>query len=235
MPDPWYPDAIVDLGAAAGYTRGRNRVRSVKCHYTVGRDSWALIRDDGLAQFLVTRDGTVAQYAEVDALCYDSGEWNDDGPGIEIEYLDEPEGIFTDAARDATAGLIDWLHTEWDVPLDYWDGARLPEGTWSGFIAHRSLQQSDPHSDYWPRQDWDRMVTAAPSPVRNESEGSMFFLRSPSGLRLMMGPIFTGVSQRQYEQLRAQGVPEFDVSGDGQDGENLANELAAWSERQLNP
>lgn len=232
MPNPWYPRAVRDRGAAAGYTRGRNRTRSVKCHYTVGRDSWALIRDEGLAQWLVTRDGTVAQFAECDALCYDSGEWNDDGPGIEIEYYDEPD-IFTDEARDATAALVHWLHDEWKFPLDYYDGDRLPEGTWQGFIAHRSLQQSQPHSDYWPRADWDRMVTAAPSPVPYESEGSMFFLKSPSGVRLMMGPIFTGVSQRQYEQLRDQGVPEFDVSNDGQDGENLANTLMAWSNREL--
>jgi len=72
------------------------------------------------------------------------------------------------------------------------------------------------------------------APATREAK-SMFFLRSPSGVRLMMGPIFTGVSSAQYQSLRAQGVPELDVSNQGQDGENIANLLAAWSHRQLNP
>lgn len=157
MPDPWYPRAERHYGAASGYTRGRNRMRTVKCHYTAGVNSDALIANQGLAQWLVTRAGDVYQYAEADALCYDSGEFNDDGPGCEIEFWQE-DVIFTDAARTATAGLVHWLATEWGVPLAYYDGARVAEGEWSGFIAHRALQQSQPHGDFWPVSDWVAMA-----------------------------------------------------------------------------
>jgi len=166
MSEPVYPGASWEPGAAAGYNRGRNRMRTVKCHYTVGVNSGSLIRNQGLAQWLVDRDGTIHQYAECDAICWDSGEFNDDGPGIEIEYYEPHDGdaIFTDAARDATAGLVHWLHNEWGVPLDYYDGPRVAEGAFSGFIAHKSLQQRPDlqHYDYWPREDWDRMVSGAP-------------------------------------------------------------------------
>jgi hypothetical protein len=129
-------------------------MRSVKCHYTAGYNSDDLIRNQGLAQWLITRGGQIIQYAEADALCWDSGEWNDDGPGIEIEAAPQyGQTIFTVASRDSTRALCRWLHDEWGMPLDYHDGPRLPEGSWLGFISHRSLQQSQPHSDYWPAED----------------------------------------------------------------------------------
>lgn len=169
-----YPGAIWKPGAAAGYTRGRNRMRSVKCHYTAGRDSDDLIRNQGLAQWLVTRDGRVIQYAEADALCHDSGEWNDDGPGIEIEYLDEPD-IFTPEAYTATAGLVEWL-ISLGIPGDFYDGPRLAEGTFSGFITHRSLQQSQPHSDWWPT-----LPRATGLPVQESRMNPELFLDPATG------------------------------------------------------
>jgi N-acetylmuramoyl-L-alanine amidase len=209
MPNPIFPGAVWDPGRAAGYNQGRNRMRSVKCHYTVGRNSWELIKNEGLAQWLVTRDGVVAQYAEADALCYDSGEWNDDGPGIEIEFLDEPEGIFSDAARVACSGLIYWLNGEWGVPLDYYDGARLPEGTWQGFIAHGSLQQSQAHTDYWPRPDWDRMIAmggpGTPVPVPPEDDDVAFTATDEDGQNWHFG----GVWRRAITWDQANGLAQL--------------------------
>lgn len=158
MPEEIYPGAIWRPGAAAGYAKGRNSVNAIVCHYTVGRDS-SPIGLNGTFHWLVARDGHIDQYAEVSALCWHAGEANGISAGVEIEFLDEPEGIFTDAARDATSGLIHWLHREWGVPLTYYDGDRIPPHQMHQFVAHRSIQQTDGHSDYWPRADWDRMVT----------------------------------------------------------------------------
>jgi len=189
MEELWYPKAERDPGRAAGYTRGRTRMFSVKCHYTAGYNSWGLIRDQGLAQWLVTRDGRVIQFCEADALCWDSGEWNDDGPGIEIEYRDEPEGMFTDAARQATSELIHWLNVEWGLPLNYYDGPRIPEGSHNGFIAHRAIIQSQPHGDFWPQEDWDLMVSgnAENAPEENpeeETDVRPFLIEAHNGMWL---------------------------------------------------
>lgn len=163
MSNPIYPGAVWNPGAAAGYVKGRNSVSCCKAHYTVGRDSTG-IGLQGYFQFLVSRDGRVQQFAEVDALCWDSGEWNGTGPGIEIEYLDEPE-IFTDASRQSCGLLVAWLVSEWGIRAGYYDSTRLPLSSgYQGFISHRSLIQSEEHYDYWPQTDW-ALMTATPAPV----------------------------------------------------------------------
>lgn len=211
---------------------GHTTMESTVCHYTVGRDSRP-VGDRGYFHFLVSRDGTVTQFARADAVCWHAGDpWNGRGPGIEVEYLPgADDDVFTPASEAATAQLVAWLEDEWGIPADFYDGPRRQ--VWHGFITHRSLiQTGDAHSDYWP------YLPTTPLPPVPGSPGevtTMFFLKSPSGVRLMMGPIFTGVSESQYQQLRGQGVPELDVVNMGQDGENLANQLAAWSARQLNP
>lgn len=167
MSEAWYPAAARNDGACAGYQRGRTSVQCVKAHYTVGRDSTG-IGLQGYFQFLIARDGTVQQFAPVDALCWDSGEWNGMGPGIEVEYLPDADGdqIFTPAAQASCGALVAWLASEWGVPLTYYDGPRLRrEDGFAGFISHRSLVQSEEHFDYWPQADWDAMT----APVHTES------------------------------------------------------------------
>lgn len=166
MPDPWYPHARRNPGIRAGYTSGViSPMDTVKCHFTAGTSSEGLIRNQGLAQFLISRNGEVVQFAEANAVCWDSGEWNDDGPGIEIEFYQEDE-IFTDAARTSCAGLVKWLSSEWGIPLHYYDGLRIPENTYRGFISHRALIQSQPHGDFWPITDWEAMVGENKSTAR---------------------------------------------------------------------
>lgn len=174
MPDPWCPYATRDPGIRAGYKLGViNPVDTGKCHYTAGYNSWALIKNQGLAQFLITRAGQIVQFAEVNAQCIDSGEWNDDGPGIEIEAAPQyGQSVFTDASRDAAQALCMWLHTEWGIPLTYYDGPRIPENTYRGFISHRSLIQSQPHSDYWPAED-AAIIFAPPAPTPEPEEDDM--------------------------------------------------------------
>lgn len=183
MPETRYPGAAWDPGRAAGYGlrlavppySDHNDMRAVGCHYTVGVNSWALIRDMGLAAFLITRNGRVGQFCEVDAVTYQAGNpFNGLGPGIEIEWYEPHDGpdIFTDAARNACAVLIAWLHAEWGIPLDYReDGPRVAD--WHGFIAHRAvIEDADNHTDYWPQADWDAM-TAAPAPAPHPLEDDM--------------------------------------------------------------
>jgi hypothetical protein len=143
-----YPAAVWSPGVNAGYKAGRTSMRTAVCHYTVGRNS-APIGLRGYFQFLVARDGTVTQFAEADAVCWHAGTpWNSRGPGIEVEYLDEP-AIFTPEAEAATGLLVSWLHDVYGIRTDFYDGPRIAE--WDGFITHRSLIQSgDAHSDYWP-------------------------------------------------------------------------------------
>lgn len=158
MRDPRYPAALWRPGVNAGYHAGRTPVTSVVCHYTVGVNSLPVM-DRGYFNFLVSRDGTVHQGAEVDAVCWHAGSpWNGLGPGIEVEHYQEP-AVFTDAQRDATGALVRWLHAEWGVQLRYYCGTERV-ANFDGFIAHRSvIQTGDWHSDYWPQDDWDRMVT----------------------------------------------------------------------------
>ena len=158
---PIYPEAQWMPGANAGYRAGRTPVSSVVCHYTVGRNSTG-IGLQGYYQFQVNRDGTVFQFAEVDAVCWHAGDpWNSRGPGIEVEYLPPqqlPDGtwvendgdeVWTPPQREAVARLVEWLHDEWGVPYDFYDGPRIAGHR--GFITHRSLiQTGDAHNDWWP-------------------------------------------------------------------------------------
>lgn len=173
-----YPGAVWRPGAAAGYAHGHTTMQSVVCHYTVGKDSRP-VGDRGYFNFLVSRDGTVTQFAEADALTWHAGNpFNGLGPGIEVEYLDEPD-IFTPEAHDATAHLCQWLSDTYGIPLDYYDqpAQRIP--AFHGFISHRSVvEDADLHNDYWP--DLPR-VAAAPTPTQEDRMQPELFLEKASG------------------------------------------------------
>lgn len=167
MPDPRYPAAQWMPGANAGYAAGRTPVRSVVCHYTVGRNSTG-IGLQGYYQFQVNRDGTVFQFAEADGVCWHAGSpWNALGPGIEVEYLPgADDDLWTPEQREATARLVEWLHDEWGVPYDFYDGPR--KAAHLGFITHRSLiQTGDQHSDWWP----ELPRTTPPPPEEDDMKG----------------------------------------------------------------
>lgn len=169
MPNPWYPAANRDPGVSAGYVHGQV-ISVVSCvvHYTVGVNSRGLIRDEGLAEFLIDRDGTIWQFSEADAICYHAGyPYNGRGPGIEVEYYPDTDPVmFTDAARTATGGLVRWLNSEWGIPLDYYDNPDARTADHHGFISHRSvIEDAAYHNDYWPRPDWDQMLAPTPTPA----------------------------------------------------------------------
>jgi len=164
MADIWMPGLIRDPGELANYGRGRNRMEAVKVHYTVGVNS-APIGKRGFFQFLIPRSGVPTQFAPVDALNFDSGEWNDVGPGIEIEYYEpqdgpQPDNIATGSQLDWLGRIARWLNTEHGIPLSFYDSSqRVSEfAGWRGFITHRSLIQSVMHHDYITTEQWTRAV-----------------------------------------------------------------------------
>lgn len=170
MAEVRYPSAVWDPGVNAGYTNGYTRMQTAKWHYTVGRDSTRIGRQ-GYFQFLQCRDGELVQFCEVDAKCWDAGDFNGVGPAIEIEYHpDYDQEIVTPEARESLRGLVAWLHEEWKLPLTYFDVETLPERVDAvppgfGFISHRSFDQApDNHTDYIPQEDW-LAITAPPIPA----------------------------------------------------------------------
>jgi len=163
MPNPWYPPAVHRPGTNA--ENGHTTMESAVCHFTVGRDSRP-IGDRGFFHFLVSRDGTVTQFARADAICWHAGDpWNARGPGVEVEYLPgADDDIFTPEADHAAGLLVQWLEDEWGIPAEFYDGERRRD--WHGFITHRSLiQTGDLHSDWWP---YLPTPSAAPEPEKED-------------------------------------------------------------------
>jgi len=152
-----------DPGKNAGYRSGKVSRQLAVLHYTVGIDSQALIRNNGLAQFLVPKEALPIQFAEADAVCAHACEWNVKGPGIEFERLSDREPLT--ASQIAWGGkIIRWLHDTYGYPLKFHDGARLPLGDpFRGFVTHRSLvhKACDQHTDYVTATDFARMVNVA--------------------------------------------------------------------------
>lgn len=218
MPNPWYPKAYIAHGAQSGYGNGRSRMRTVVCHFTVGRDSHPIgVR--GYFHWLVRRNGQIMQYAECDAVTWHAGSWNQYGPGIEIEYLPgEDDEIFTNEARVATADLVQWLHNEWGFPLDYYDGPRI-DPVWDGFIAHRSLAGGD-HTDWWPREDWDRMVAPAP---QIEDGNDMFIATGQTVYGVTLAVLASGGrTLKTFEgPIGAYGIPQSALDWKAEPGRDM--------------
>lgn len=224
MPEPWFPGAIRHYGRNAGYSSGRTALRAVVCHYTVGKNSDP-IGVDGYFTWLVRRNGEIVQYAEADAVTWHAGEWNSEGPGIEIEHYPPDEAdVFTPAARDACGALVRWLRDEWGFPGIYHDGNRLAAGDWHGFISHRSLQQSEQHSDYWPAEDFAAMVGTTPAPIHEKPEPKVLILNTDRGWMLYTPELghAQGIDQETALWLtQNQGVPSTALSWD---------DTVVWSE-----
>jgi hypothetical protein len=208
----WFPGAILVASRASGYNLGRNRREAVKCHYTVGRNSYG-IGVNGYFQWLITRNGTCYQFAEAGALCYDSGEWNDAGPGVEIEYHpDYDDVIFTPPARETARALARWLHDEQGYPLEHWGGDRISEfAGWRGFIDHADLIQREQHYDYWPAADVAYILGAPAAQLPKDEEMQLIhdietnldWLATANGVRL--------TPTDQVWDLVAAGVKRYDL------------------------
>lgn len=185
MANPRYPGAVWNPGVNAGYPAGRNLMLTAVRHYTVGIDSTG-IGLQGYFTFLISRDGRVQQFAEVDAITWHAGPYNTLGPGIEVEYLDEPD-IFTPEAEAATKLLVEWLASEWGLPTDQYVGPRIPmQLAPNGWIDHSSIEQTEEHFDYWPQPVWEAITKPAPLPPppvpELTEEQPMFSIVGPDGV-----------------------------------------------------
>ena len=154
-------------GRMAGYARGRNALRACVLHYTVGIDS-AGIGKRGFFNWLVRRNGEVVQFAPADALTWHAGEWNPDGPGIELEYLErvdgpKPANIVTPQQTASAGKLIRWLHTTTAIPLTFYDGPPRIRRGYRGWLTHRSLVQAQPHTDFITAAQWSAMIGGGPA------------------------------------------------------------------------
>lgn len=155
------PGATLDPGAHWNYQAGRSSCLTLVQHYTVGRDSRALIRNNGLAPLLIW-DDIIWEYAPLDAVCYTQCEWNRRSIGYEVESLD---GTITDGQIANLAYAELFAMTTFGIPDVFYDGPRLPVGTdYRGVTNHRNLIHNacDMHSDGFDRWVWDAMHAAQP-------------------------------------------------------------------------
>lgn len=158
----WHPDAIRDPGLNANYRRGRTTNRMDVAHETVGRDSRALIRDRGLAQFLVPKRGRFYQFAPDDAVCSHACEWNILGSGIEVERF--PGEPMTADQIHNVGSILHWRHSR-GIPLAHWSksSGRLPIGSsFRGTADHGGLthRACDQHTDGWPGNEYSNALNA---------------------------------------------------------------------------
>ncbi len=193
----WFPGATRQPGPLpGGYWRaGRTRMRAVKIHYTVGIDSAYL--GGRYFQILVRRNGEVVAFCPIDAYCWDSGEWNGEGPGIEFEYYPPkdgppPESILTPEQIASAGPLFRWLHFEHGFPLSYYDApaSRINRG-YRGFISHRSLIQKVMHHDWISHAQWARIIgitkpAPAPTVPTDEEDDPMLITFATNNTQLLI-------------------------------------------------
>lgn len=132
-------------------------------HFTVGRDSYSLIKNQGLAAFLLPKVGVPWQFAEADAVTAHACEWNRLGAGLEFERMNWNEPLTDDQIKWG-GHIVRWFADNYGIPLVLHDGARLPIGSpFRGSVNHGSLvhRACDQHTDGITQDDFARMVGGA--------------------------------------------------------------------------
>lgn len=169
------PGAVLDPGAHWNYQAGYSSMDMVVWHYTVGRDSRALIRNNGLSAVDVW-DDVVYEFAPLDAVTYTQCEWNRVSAGYEVESID---GSLTPGQIANLGYLTLFTITTWGIPDWFYDGPRMPVGNgYRGVTCHRNLIHNacDMHSDGFDRWVWDQIHTTLPPTLQKEKEGMLSIL-----------------------------------------------------------
>lgn len=161
------PGAILDPGllwaGQAGYSSGELDV----WHWTVGFDSIALCRDNGLVQTLTRDEGIYQFVADLGMIAFTQCEHNRRATANEVESID---GSVTPAQLALMAYRETFVLANAGIPPIFYstpeDGPRLPVSTdYRGVTTHASLHQSAcaEHFDGFGRWVWDA-ITAPPPP-----------------------------------------------------------------------
>jgi len=157
------PGATLDPGAHWNGEAGWSTCAREIWHYTVGRDSRAIIRNGGLAALLIW-DDVIWQYAPLEAVCFTECEWNRTSIGYEVESLD---GSITDAQIAQLGYATLFTLTTFGIPQVFYDGPRLPVGyDYRGVTNHRNLVHNacDQHYDGFDVSVWDAIFAPPPPP-----------------------------------------------------------------------
>lgn len=218
---PWFPAAIRDPGKNAGYRSGHASMQLAVDHFTVGRDSRALIRDKGLAQFLFPKQGQPFQFAEADAVCSHACEWNRLGPGLEFERLNWDEPLTAEQIHWG-GEVTKWLSVTYGIPLVHHGGARLPIGDgFRGFVNHGSLvhRACDQHTDGITDADFAAMVGTPTTSDKKGHNDMLVYAVSGSGKhaglkgkRWIVAPNgrHTEIDAKQYLKSASTGIGSYE-------------------------
>jgi hypothetical protein len=167
------PGAVLDPGRHWNGAAGWFNPAALFQHYTVGRDSRALIRNNGLAPILIW-DDVIWQFAPLEAVCFTQCEWNRWGIGIEVESLD---GSITAAQIQNLSYVVLFALVTFGIPQVFYDGPRLPVGfPYYGVTNHRNLvhRACDQHYDGFDQWVWEAMTGAPPVEVDMPQTAGLF-------------------------------------------------------------
>lgn len=182
------PGAILDPGAHWNYEAGVSSCQMEVWHYTVGANSIALIRDQGLAAFLI-RDEGIYQFAPSDAVCFTQCEWNRVATATEVESL---AGEISPQQLAHLQYLTLWKLTTHGIPQTFYDGPRLPIGyPYRGVTNHRDLVHAacDQHYDGYDQWVWEAVT--APTPTLPGDTMASFIIAENRPGRLDTGAVYT--------------------------------------------
>jgi hypothetical protein len=188
MPNPWMPGIRHDPGASAGYEYGVNRMWMPIGHSTGGTNSYDICKNGrggegaSLCQILFPKVGPPTQFCEINAVCWHAGsrtygDYNDDGPGYEVERrwieAEQRWEELTDDQSHYTGEFVRWLASEWGVPDSHYWGPRLPyhQANFHGHVNHADVH---PNLDGFTQDEWDRLTIGAPAPEEEETEMVIF-------------------------------------------------------------
>lgn len=178
--DGWFPGAIRDPGKNVNYRSGRTSNQMDVAHFTVGTDSRALIRNNGLAAFLFPKQGPPFQFAQADSVTAHACEFNRKGCGYEVERLNWDEPFTADQTR-WVGEVLRWRNAEYGVPLVHYGGPRLPTDTgFRGIANHGSLvhHACDQHTDGWTDAEFQAAVGSVTTPASVKKDRHMKFIQN---------------------------------------------------------
>jgi len=206
------PGAILDPGSHWSYQAGYSQCLMEVWHYTVGRNSIALCRDQGLVAFLV-RDEGIYQFSPSNAVNFTQCEWNRVATATEVESMD---GSMSEAQLRHLQYLTMWKLTTHGIPPFFYNGPRMPVlNGYQGVTNHRNLvhQACDQHYDGFDDWVWEYVSggtppTPEPTPIpKGKKKMFVGWLTFVSGANLVY--LFNEAGRMIHE------FPQEDLNGYG--------------------